>query len=246
MNFTFNSSISIGSNGGMVIRNGSQVIKMGREGMIIESSNGQQILMNSGGIHLYNRNSHVFVNSSCSNGSINIQTVFKNSNNTNDESEENRTPIASEPLQREVSTQSREESQLTGFNYQITNNNMMWHLSQFRTLPESQVVHIESYPRPEPVQRKRLTKAQIDKLPINLYNSKAKKVRMSQAKKNGQKNVQCCESSSNEVCAICILDYQMGDKLRTLPCQHKFHQGCVDKWLGLKSDCPICKFDLLG
>ena len=245
MNFTFNSSISIGLNGGMVIRNGSQVIKMGREGMIIESPNGQQILMNSGGIHLYNRNSHVFVNSSCSNGSINIQTVFKNSNNASYEGEENRTSIT-EPLQREMSTQSREESQVTGFNYQITNNNMMWHLSQHRTLPESHLVHVESYPRPEPVQRKRLTKAQIDQLPVNLYNSKAKKVRMSQEKKNDKKNGPCCESSSNELCAICILDYKIGDKLRTLPCQHKFHQGCIDKWLALKSDCPICKYDLLG
>ncbi|KAF8035446.1 hypothetical protein BT93_C1465 [Corymbia citriodora subsp. variegata] len=48
-----------------------------------------------------------------------------------------------------------------------------------------------------------------------------------------------------EVCAICLEDYKDGEILKTLPCQHEFHSGCVESWLkkgGLF--CPVCKHDV--
>ncbi|CAH8387366.1 unnamed protein product [Eruca vesicaria subsp. sativa] len=54
----------------------------------------------------------------------------------------------------------------------------------------------------------------------------------------------CDEASTSISCAICIEDYRIGDKLRILPCNHKFHVGCVDLWLGQRrSFCPVCKRD---
>ncbi|XP_020868920.1 receptor homology region, transmembrane domain- and RING domain-containing protein 5-like isoform X2 [Arabidopsis lyrata subsp. lyrata] len=50
------------------------------------------------------------------------------------------------------------------------------------------------------------------------------------------------EGSTSVTCAICINDYCLSEKLRILPCKHKFHVVCIDSWLGhWRSFCPVCK-----
>lgn len=44
---------------------------------------------------------------------------------------------------------------------------------------------------------------------------------------------------------VCIMDYEAGEAVRTMPCLHYFHQSCIDKWLLTRSrTCPVCKFDI--
>uniref|UniRef100_A0A0D9X3G4 RING-type domain-containing protein n=1 Tax=Leersia perrieri TaxID=77586 RepID=A0A0D9X3G4_9ORYZ len=52
------------------------------------------------------------------------------------------------------------------------------------------------------------------------------------------------DNSTSSSCAICLEDYSYGEKLRVLPCRHKFHVTCVDMWLtSWKTFCPVCKRD---
>ena len=42
-------------------------------------------------------------------------------------------------------------------------------------------------------------------------------------------------------CSVCIGDFEEGEMLRQLPCQHVFHQSCIDPWMASHSTCPNCR-----
>lgn len=47
-----------------------------------------------------------------------------------------------------------------------------------------------------------------------------------------------------EVCVVCLADFAAGQNLRSLPCQHRYHQQCIDPWLRRVSECPLCKCEV--
>lgn len=45
-----------------------------------------------------------------------------------------------------------------------------------------------------------------------------------------------------ETCCICLDDFEVGEKLRILPCDHGYHAKCIDPWLvKTKRICPQCR-----
>ena len=47
-------------------------------------------------------------------------------------------------------------------------------------------------------------------------------------------------------CAICIMDFELDEEVRVLPCKHYFHTDCVDSWLKMNATCPTCRANILG
>ncbi|CRK30839.1 hypothetical protein BN1723_014428 [Verticillium longisporum] len=46
-------------------------------------------------------------------------------------------------------------------------------------------------------------------------------------------------------CTICTEDFNLGEDVRVLPCNHKYHPGCIDPWLvNVSGTCPLCRHDL--
>ena len=48
----------------------------------------------------------------------------------------------------------------------------------------------------------------------------------------------------HECCRICLVEYENGDQIRILPCNHEFHKDCIDSWLVKNSSCPACRHSL--
>lgn len=45
-------------------------------------------------------------------------------------------------------------------------------------------------------------------------------------------------------CSICLCEYEEGDKLAKLPCQHLYHNECIESWTSNHTKCPLCNFEL--
>ncbi|KXS13305.1 hypothetical protein M427DRAFT_58831 [Gonapodya prolifera JEL478] len=46
-------------------------------------------------------------------------------------------------------------------------------------------------------------------------------------------------------CAVCLDAFVKRDYVRELPCRHRFHAKCVDRWLlDVSALCPLCKADV--
>lgn len=52
------------------------------------------------------------------------------------------------------------------------------------------------------------------------------------------------KESEDLQCIICLTEYEDGDKIRLLACNHSFHVPCIDQWLQLNRVCPLCKRDI--
>ncbi|KAI5383430.1 RING-H2 finger protein ATL20 [Lathyrus oleraceus] len=47
---------------------------------------------------------------------------------------------------------------------------------------------------------------------------------------------------NDNVCSICLCEYQPNEVLRTIPeCNHYFHANCIDGWLKTNATCPLCR-----
>ncbi|KAF3329184.1 E3 ubiquitin-protein ligase RING1-like protein [Carex littledalei] len=47
-----------------------------------------------------------------------------------------------------------------------------------------------------------------------------------------------------EECSVCL--NRFGDMAKEMPCGHRFHVGCIERWLGLHGSCPLCRYQMPG
>ncbi|WMV57633.1 hypothetical protein MTR67_051018 [Solanum verrucosum] len=46
---------------------------------------------------------------------------------------------------------------------------------------------------------------------------------------------------TEEICAICHMEFEHKEIIGTLGCGHEYHAGCIKQWLLRKKDCPMCR-----
>jgi len=117
--------------------------------------------------------------------------------------------------------------------------------------------------RPRQSRAKGIARAMLETLPIVKWGDDEKPVDVemvggippaTSAEKTGENSTQkdSTEATSpvkpdqeNSGCSICTDDFEKGQDVRVLPCNHQFHPACIDPWLlNVSGTCPLCRVDL--
>lgn len=48
----------------------------------------------------------------------------------------------------------------------------------------------------------------------------------------------------NQQCSICCSEYDIGDNVSKLNCDHLFHYNCIKEWGCYNQTCPLCKIGI--
>jgi hypothetical protein len=51
----------------------------------------------------------------------------------------------------------------------------------------------------------------------------------------------CEASDQGKNCTICLEDFNLGEHIRSLTCNHIYHKDCIDDWLTRNNSCPVCR-----
>ena len=49
---------------------------------------------------------------------------------------------------------------------------------------------------------------------------------------------------NDNICHICLTDFMLRDKVTVLPCSHRFHASCIERWFTVKHMCPLCRISI--
>ena len=68
---------------------------------------------------------------------------------------------------------------------------------------------------------------------------------LSEEGKQQLRNVTFCADMKNTHCPITLEEFNVGDDVIALPCEHVFNKESIQKWLTEeKSVCPLCRYEL--
>lgn len=79
---------------------------------------------------------------------------------------------------------------------------------------------------------------------LNELMSKEGQPPASKASIDALKSVEICEEGEKGECSICLDDWEIGEIVKEMPCKHRFHGDCVEKWLKIHGSCPICRYKM--
>lgn len=57
-------------------------------------------------------------------------------------------------------------------------------------------------------------------------------------------NINGQQVSEHKDCSICQDEFVVDEEVVQLPCLHLFHPSCIERWLRMHNQCPVCRFSL--
>ncbi|CAH9100984.1 unnamed protein product [Cuscuta europaea] len=83
----------------------------------------------------------------------------------------------------------------------------------------------------------------INAVPSDLF-SKDGHPPASKASIDALRSVEISEEGEKMGCVICLEELAIGGVAKEMPCQHRYHKDCIEKWLGIHGSCPVCRYEM--
>ncbi|PQQ19547.1 E3 ubiquitin-protein ligase RING1-like [Prunus yedoensis var. nudiflora] len=56
--------------------------------------------------------------------------------------------------------------------------------------------------------------------------------------------VRIVEGHGGSECVICLEQFEIDGVAKEMPCKHRFHGCCIEKWLKIHGSCPVCRYNM--
>ncbi|KAM0987198.1 hypothetical protein ACFX2G_011532 [Malus domestica] len=66
----------------------------------------------------------------------------------------------------------------------------------------------------------------------------------SKASIDAMPSVKIVEVDVGSECSICLEQFEVDGVAKEMPCKHRFHGDCIERWLKLRGSCPVCRFTM--
>ena len=79
----------------------------------------------------------------------------------------------------------------------------------------------------------------ISKSHKKIIYEKMKSFKYAELYKNYSENIK-----KEEMCIICLGEFNSEDIIKKIFCEHIFHESCLKTWINQSVKCPICKYNI--
>mmetsp|Transcript_17474 Transcript_17474/g.37774 ORF Transcript_17474/g.37774 Transcript_17474/m.37774 type:complete len:488 (-) Transcript_17474:144-1607(-) len=76
-------------------------------------------------------------------------------------------------------------------------------------------------------------------------NSAFEKISPSKLEGGGGSLMKSFDDDEEPSCSICLCEYERGEKVICLPCNHLYHEPCLNSWTESHIRCPLCNYNLM-